>query len=422
MDRISNNYARNNFMQNVNRTEKAMEHINKQISSQKKLFLPEDDPVAVAETMFQRSKLNDISRYKRNVDFSKGRLDHTEGKIKEVNELLNRARELAVQGANGIYTREETEKMGAEINQILNQVVLISNSKYKGESLFGGTNSGEEAFKITHGKVKNSSSLEMAWGESAITKVEYQGDIGNRYAEVGRGEYLKVNITGNEAFWASNQTIVSGTPGTGYIAPNNQTIRIDGVEIEVKAGDNLRTVADKINQANINVRAEIDNTSGQNLFILKTTAPHQMNLEDLGGGTVLQDLGIVSSSVAKPPYNYSPSASVHGESIFDKLISLRDSMYNGNTERINAAIGGIDESMRNTLHNLAKVGSIQNRMTSVENRLEDQSVYANEVLSSLNGLDMAEAVTKLRNLEREHEAALMIGGRLLPKTLLDYLR
>lgn len=422
MDRISNNYIRNNFMHNVNRQQTNLEEVNRQIASQKKLSLPEDDPVAVAELMFQRSRMNDIERYERNIDFSKGRLDLMESKMGEVNNLLHRARELAIQGANGIYTKEETQKMGAEVNQILEQVVQLANSKYKGQSLFGGTHSQEEPFRLSYGKITNPVNGQVEWGETSITKVEYQGDIGRRYAEVGRGEYIPTNIPGNDVFWATQQNIVSGTPGTGYIARTDQSLKIDGVEIQIKAGDNIRTVADKINAANINVHAEIDNTSGQNLFILRTTQPHQMWLEDIAGGTVLQDLGMVSSSVARAPFNYAPSAAVHGESLFDRLITLRDSLYTGNTEEVNASIGGLDQGVSNGLRHLSVVGSVQTRMESTMGRLASAKVYAAEVINSVDGLDMAEAMTKLKNLEMENNAALMIGSRLLPKTLLDYLR
>ena len=47
---------------------------------------------------------------------------------------------------------------------------------------------------------------------------------------------------------------------------------------------------------------------------------------------------------------------------------------------------------------------------------------ANEVLSKFEGLDMAEALTELKNLESQYNAALQMGARLLPKTLLDFLR
>lgn len=422
MNRVSNGLLRNNFLHSMHRQQSDMQKVQQQIASQRKLVLPEDDSVATSEYMFQRSRLSDIGRYKRNINFSKGRVDLTEQKLREANTILIKAKELAVQGSNGIMTADDRKHIASQVNQLIKEMVRIGNSQYKGESLFSGNRTDVQAFKVTYSKVVNPETGKLLWGESNITKVEYQGDIGNKYAEVGRGAYVATNMTGNKAFWASNQTIVSGTPGTGYVATQDQLMRIDGVEISVKAGDNLRTVADKINKANLNVRAEIDNTTGQNLLILRTTVPHQVYLEDLNGGTVLQDLGMISSSVAKPPYNYSSSAAVHGESVFQRLIQLRDSLYANDISKVNKGIGGVDQSIQSVLHRLAKVGSVQKRMEENSTRLDSEKLYTNELISTLNGLDMAEAVTKLKNIEMEYNAALQIGAELLPKTLLDYLR
>jgi len=422
MDRVTNNLIRNDFLYTMNRQQNEMNQVQQEIASQRKSILPEDDPVAVVEIMSQKSHLSDIERYERNIDLSKGKLDLTESSVREVNELLQRARELAIQGSNGIYKKEDQQKIAVEINQILEQVVQIANSKYKGDSLFGGTKTNEEAFKVTTGKIINPVTGEMDWGETSITKVDYQGDIGKSYAEVGRGEYLSLNLPGNQAFWSGNQTLVSGTPGTGFTAGRDQTIRVDGVEIKIKLGDNLKTVADKINASNINVRAEIDNTSGQNLMILRSTVPHQIWLEDINGGTVLKDLGIIDNPNARPPYNYSSSAAVHSSSVFDVLIDLRDSLYRGDTEKINSSIGSIDQSIDTISRNTAQIGSIQKRIENTQNRLSAGKLYATEVINNLEGLDMAEAFSRMKSLETEYNAALQIGARIMPKTLLDYLR
>jgi len=422
MYRISNNLLSNNFLFNINRHENQMSDIQKKIGSQREILLPSDDPVATTEYMSQRSRLSDIERYRRGIDLSKGRIDTTEAKLRDINELLKRAKELSVQAANGVYTAEDRQKIGVEIDQILEEVVQIANTKYKGESLFGGTITDEEAFKVSTSKIIDPTTGNVIYGKESISKVEYQGDIYSKYFEVGRGEYIASNIPGSNAFWASNQVITSNTPGTGYIATKDQTIRIDGVEIQIKQGDNINSIVQKINSANLNVRAEVDNTTGQNLLILRTTVPHQMYLEDLGGGTVLQDLGVLSSSVSKPPYNYAPSASVYGETVFDVLIGLRNSLYKNDIEGINRSIGSIDQSISSVLDNLAYAGSIQRRIEDTQNRLSAQEMYAKDIINRINGLDMAKAVTDLKNIETEYNAALQIGARIIPKTLLDYLR
>jgi flagellar hook-associated protein 3 FlgL len=422
MDRVSNNLLTNNFMQDVNRQQEGMARVQKQLSSQSKNLLPDDDPVGIAQYMHQRTRNNDLNRFERNITFSKGRLDLTETSLRSVTDLLQRARELAVQGANGTYTGEERKDMAFEINELLKQTIDVANTQYQGSSLFGGTSSEKQAFNIETGKIVNPLTGELSSGEDNITKVHYQGDSSGRFAEVGRGEYIQTNITGNDAFFASNQTIVSGTSGSGYVANRDQVIRIDGVEIPIKTGDNLQAVSDKINNAKLSVHASIDNSGGQNLLTLQTTNPHQIYLEDLGGGSVLQDVGLIDSAVSAPPTNYSPTAVVYENSIFDRLIQLRDSFYNNDAEGINRGIGGLDESLTSNTTQVTKIGAIQARVDGSSQRIEQQKMYTAEVISQLQDVNVPEAITNLKKWETELQASLQIGAQILPRTLLDYLR
>ncbi len=42
-----------------------------------------------------------------------------------------------------------------------------------------------------------------------MTGVEYRGQHRRMLREVAKGEYLDVNVPGNEVFWASNQILTS---------------------------------------------------------------------------------------------------------------------------------------------------------------------------------------------------------------------
>lgn len=422
MDRVSNNLLTNNFIYDVNRQEANMSRIQKQLSSQTKNLLPEDDPISVSEYMRQRTRHNDLERYDRNINLSKGRLDLTETSLRGVTDLLQRARELAVQGANGTYNGEERKDMAVEVNELLKQAVYLANEQYQDMSLFGGTSSEKQAFNIETGKVIDPKTGAVSSGTDNILKVNYQGDNNAHFAEVSRGEYIKTNINGNEAFFASNQLIVSGTSGSTYVANRDQTIRVDGTEISIKTGDNLQAVVDKINHAKLSVHASIDNSGGANLMTLESTTPHQIYLEDLNGGNVLQNLGMIDSAVSAPPTNYAPTASVSQDSVFDRMIQLRDSLYNNDGEGINRGIGGIDEALSSNLTQIANVGATQRRVESSASRISQQKQYTTEVISQLQDLNVPEAVTNMKKWETELQASLQIGAHILPKTLLDYLR
>jgi len=73
-------------------------------------------------------------------------------------------------------------------------------------------------------------------------------------------------------------------------------------------------------------------------LIIKSTNPHKVELSDIEGGTLLQNLGILQPDHPTGPDNYNVDAMVFGGSVFDVVIGLRDSMLSNNAEDIGADI------------------------------------------------------------------------------------
>lgn len=421
MLRVTNHYMSNNLTRQLNSHNTQLNKLQDKISSSNRISAPHEDPTGTAMLMLYRGKMTEFKRYEDNIDNSISKLNFVDVKLQEVNTYMQSIREEAVKGSNGTLTKSDREKIAIQIEQYLRQIVQVSNSKFKGESVFSGFQTNKEPYKLEYGRIAGSEN-------PLISKVTYQGDTGNHYQEIDRGEYMATNISGNRAFWASNMRITAQTIGTGYMAVSKnpekpfQMIKIDGVEIRIDDGDNLQTIVEKINSADIPVKAEIDNTSGNDFLVLQTTRPHQLWLEDDQGSTVLQDLGIIAQGGAYPPNNFSPSAVVQGDSLFDKVVELRDALYTNDVNKINSALGGVDEAMDNLRNNIAIVGARQKRLDIAMERTSKNILYANDIYSKIQGADITKAVTDMKNIELSHQAALQIGARIIRPTLLDFLR
>jgi flagellar hook-associated protein 3 FlgL len=331
-------------------------------------------------------------------------------------DILQRIRELAVQGANGTYDKSQMGYIGEEVNQLLEELLSIANSKDQvGNSLFAGTLARTTPFRATEGRVPGGAG-------DMVVSVDYLGNIGASAAEISEGSRVDVNLPGNVAFWAEQQQIYSTVDASRYQVQTASTISIDGAQVRLSPGDTVSAIAAKINDANAPVRARLDSVT--NGLVLETTLPHQIWAEDLHGGTVLQDLGILAPGSDRPPLNVSPSARVFGGSMFDMVINLRDALFEGSTEKVGGAgLRGIDNSLTNLAGVLGAVGARDARLDTVAKRLEYQKPEMVRFDSQERDLDMADAITQLRTLEVTHEAALSATARIMnrPK-LLDFLR
>jgi flagellar hook-associated protein 3 FlgL len=139
--------------------------------------------------------------------------------------------------------------------------------------------------------------------------------------------------------------------------------------------------------------------------------------------TILQDLGLITDRAAPGAPNFASNARVQGGSMFDKIIALRNDLYKGDVKSIGGQdLGGIDNALSNMGARLADLGSRSERVQATWKTLNTQIPNTQESLDREAGLDMADAAVQLNMFDMAHKAAMQATGRLLPQTLLDFLR
>jgi flagellar hook-associated protein 3 FlgL len=82
----------------------------------------------------------------------------------------------------------------------------------------------------------------------------------------------------------------------------------------------------------------------------------------------------------------------------------------------------IDNHINNFLGARAELGARLNRVELMEERIDQQEVIANRMLSDNEDADIERVITDLKMQESVHRAALGVGARIIQPTLLDFLR
>jgi flagellar hook-associated protein 3 FlgL len=105
------------------------------------------------------------------------------------------------------------------------------------------------------------------------------------------------------------------------------------------------------------------------------------------------------------------------------VIRLRDALFRGDHEFVGSqGIGGMDLAMGNLNARIAEVGSRQERVEMAWSRLNQEIPDVTEHLARESSLDFTTAAMELKMMEFAHKAALQTSARILPPTLLDFLR
>ena len=443
MLRITNDYINRTVINNIKKSLVELDKYNYQLSSGKQIQNPSDDPVGTINIMDLKNTMAELEQYVSNVEDGKNMLATQDQVLDDVTQILQRVREITLQGANDTYNAENKKLIATEVDQLIEEMLQLANTKYDGKYLF----SGKDIYTETFAKEDF---------EGQVTGVSYAGSEYSLVREIERKTTMEVGLTGDEIFQVNRPVLtmgdgiitdpdtalnsiygglISSPEGKGYFKLNDTLIpySVNGTD-----GDSLNDLADRINEAGAGVDASIEYNAADNSYKLKLTGTNSQSLwlEDAAGGDLLANLKFIKAGV-EPPNNINvndPSgaadASFESSSIFNVLINIRDHLNNfGQTvdgeeitvENIENDIKMLDEGFNNLSAARATLGSKSRRLELVSSRYDDFKMHYTELLSNVEDVDIAEVILKLKQQESVHKAALTAGARMIQPTLLDYL-
>jgi flagellar hook-associated protein 3 FlgL len=186
--RITDNVLVNNLTSNLASSTERLYEKETQVLTNKKLNKPSDNPTDTITALNIRSKLNNIEQYQRNISSAQTLLTNTETQVSGLNDLIEQVNTLTVQGASDNYSAADKESISYEVNQLLEQVYNIANSRTGSVYTFAGTNTDTAPYQA----VRNDA------GE--ITSVKTTGSSGDINCVVGENISVKINTNGEDLF------------------------------------------------------------------------------------------------------------------------------------------------------------------------------------------------------------------------------
>jgi flagellar hook-associated protein 3 FlgL len=192
--RITNPMVSDTVLRNLQSNLAALERLQNQLTSGKRINRPSDDPPAVETALNYHATIAAGEQYLRNMDSATAWLQATDTTLGGANDLLQRARELAVQGANDTLGTDQRAGIAAEVDQLLQQMVELGNATLKGQRLFAGLKTDANPFTLNAGPP---------------TTVTYSGDNGQMLREIDVGTTLAINTPGNATFAPAFAALIS---------------------------------------------------------------------------------------------------------------------------------------------------------------------------------------------------------------------
>jgi len=151
INRVTNSMLLSSSQRNLQTSMSRLGALQEQASSQKRLTKPSDDPQGVSEALQVRAQQRAAEQYARNINDGEGWLSSIEGALKSSTNLLQRARNLVVQGANsGGLSGPARESIATELESLRDELFKQANTEYLGQSVFAGNSNADAAFDATY--------------------------------------------------------------------------------------------------------------------------------------------------------------------------------------------------------------------------------------------------------------------------------
>lgn len=238
--RVTNNMLSNNLLRNLGTAQGRVDQLQNQLSSGYKIARPSNDPAGVENALRLKSSISYVEKWKTNASEGLSIMDTVDTTMGEITTMLQRAQEIATQGANGTNSLDDRKKLALEIDQIKDQLVEVANTKVGSKYIFGGT--------INQKPFPDGAT---AW-QGSDDSVKYQ---------VGSSLNIKISVSGKNLFDVS--AIDATTDNIGMFKTledlsanlNNSDLDMnnDGIQDIENSMDQLETQMDNV----VNYRAEL---------------------------------------------------------------------------------------------------------------------------------------------------------------------
>jgi len=370
-----------------------------QISSGKKIISPSDDPIGSAKALNIDQSISVTGQYQRNSDMATTRLQLEDNILSNVSLVLNRARELAIQGNNSATTDNDRSLLATELRQRLDELLSLANTRdTNGEYIYSGFQVQNQPFSL-----------------QATGGFTYSGDDGHRMIQISPSRTISMGNTGRDVFME-----VRNGNGKFSVAANDANLGsgvIDGGTLVngsswIKDNYSITFVSDTVYEVR----------DGAGVVIHSSAYVEGSSIAFNGINT-----NIKGKPVSGDEFSITPSAN---QDVFTTVNNLINAFENtssaaGQTAALNNSINSflndMDMALDNVLTYRSSVGVRLNVLESQKDINEGKIINNYSTLSEIRDIDYIQAISDLNLQQVGLESAQKAYMRIQGLSLFNYL-
>ena len=368
------------------------------LSSGLKINKAADNATGLAISEKMRSQIRGLDQASQNTQDGISVVQTAEGAIEEVGNIVQRMRELAVQGANETNTGSDRAKISEELTQLHEEIDRIAEStQFNGKDLLNGKNTV---------RVENGHKIDQAaQGSNAKDKVKIEIQDGFDFDDLSADD-LKAKIDNG-----TNKISIEKADTKYGIAATN----IKGQKVE---NGGVITITDSNGKSiKFTATADLDLSTAQSLGTVVETK------ENISGKEISLQVGANTSD--------SQTLKVKIENVSTSSLGLDGDtitkMAKEGTKGTTAAndmIKSLDKALERVNTSRANLGAMQNRLETTASNLTTSNENLTAAESRIRDVDVAEEMMNLSKLNLINQAAqaMMSQAKSQPEGVMQLLR
>lgn len=364
------------------------------LSSGLKINKAADNATGLAISEKMRSQIRGLDQASQNTQDGISVVQTAEGAIEEVGNIVQRMRELAVQGANETNTGSDRAKISEELTQLHEEIDRIAEStQFNGKDLLNGTNTV---------RTEKEYSFE---NEADIEKVTVQDGFDFDDLDIGDLK-IKKNAKGGISF-ENGKNDNCGIATTGF------------ANDKIAAGSTI-TVSDSNGKTiKFTVKNEINLSNGNDVKISKS----KVSDKEISGKEISLQVGANTSDSqtlkVKIENVSTDSLGLDG----DTITKMAKEGKKG-TDAANTMIKSLDKALERVNTSRANLGAMQNRLETTASNLTTSNENLTAAESRIRDVDVAEEMMNLSKLNLINQAAqaMMSQAKSQPEGVMQLLR
>lgn len=376
----------------------AMAKLQEQAATGSRINRASDDPASAYRLLSLKTQDSLLQNYIDNVSDMIGSCEVTDTVLQSMASELLECKRLLTQVAGGIYSQSNRTLLANSINDHLEQLVLLANTKHASQYLFGGTKTDQAPFSIERDI------------SGQVVSVSYNGSSTQRYIEVAPGITIPSFLVGNQAFTGDSRANPEFLLRTTGARPGSGTSSVSGVVW-------LTVTQDQDGHYNLS----IDN--GQ-------------TITDLGDASDLTNVPVLDS---KGRVLYVDATGINSTGIemvvidgtfdiFQTLITIRGILKNERSltdqqlaQILPKTIDWIGQVSDQIVKAETFIGSRMALLDNLSQTLKNMQANIQDESTMIENADISQIAIDLSKYQTLYQMSLAVAGKLLSVSLLDFI-